>query len=184
MHRIAIDRRLVVTAFLLAASACGFQRAALAQDEEESGLRVPGAFSTESAYGGQSLRLDDRAGTDAPTVELVTERYANGKPYIERQVTLDTQGNYVNHGTWKMWAADGTAIAEGQYEMGQRVGTWTRWYGRNETGQFCQRPDGRPMADRGRRRAPDHADLTQRRQAKRHGDHLAAQRQDRPAVVV
>ena len=33
-------------------------------------------------------------------VEQVTERYPNGKIKIERQVTKDAAGNYVNHGTY------------------------------------------------------------------------------------
>jgi len=140
MHLISIDRKFIAAA-LLAVGVGGFQPAAQAQDGE--GLRVPGAFSSEANYGGQSLRLDDRAGTDAPTVELVTDRYPDGKPRVERQVTLDTQGNYVNHGTWKMLAADGTPISEGQYEMGKRVGTWTRWYGRNETRVLNAQPFNR-----------------------------------------
>ncbi|MEX2315804.1 MAG: hypothetical protein WD669_01540 [Pirellulales bacterium] len=130
MQRVSIDRRFVAKAVLLTISAVGFQRAALAEDREP--LRVPEAFSSD-ATSAHTMRLDDRDGAGAATVEIVTERYPDGKPRIERQVALDTQGNYVNHGTWKMYAADGTALAEGQYDMGKRVGTWTRWLARKDS---------------------------------------------------
>ena len=62
-------------------------------------------------------------------VEVVRERYADGKVRVERQVTLDGEGNYVNHGAWKLFSTAGDVAAEGQYNFGQRVGTWTRWVG-------------------------------------------------------
>src|SRR5690349_15541026 len=37
-------------------------------------------------------------------VEIVRERYADGKVRIERQVTLDADGDYVNHGAWKQYS--------------------------------------------------------------------------------
>jgi antitoxin component YwqK of YwqJK toxin-antitoxin module len=69
---------------------------------------------------------------DFSEVEVVRERYSNGAVKIEREVTLDGEGNYVNHGAWKMWNAKGALIAEGQYDMGKRIGSWTRWHGRGE----------------------------------------------------
>ena len=65
-------------------------------------------------------------------VEIVRERYADGKVKVERQVTLDADGNYVNHGVWKQFSQTGDVIAEGQYNFGQRIGMWTRWVGRND----------------------------------------------------
>jgi antitoxin component YwqK of YwqJK toxin-antitoxin module len=73
-------------------------------------------------------------------IETVRERYPDGKIRIERQVTMDPTGNYVNHGTWKMLTPSGAVSAEGQYYMGQRVGLWTRWHGRNETPVFNEFP--------------------------------------------
>jgi antitoxin component YwqK of YwqJK toxin-antitoxin module len=65
-------------------------------------------------------------------VEIVRERYADGKVRIERQVTLDSEGNYVNHGAWKQYSQKGDVIAEGTYNFGLRAGMWTRWIGQNE----------------------------------------------------
>ncbi|HJQ80460.1 MAG TPA: hypothetical protein VJ828_10920 [Lacipirellulaceae bacterium] len=73
-------------------------------------------------------------------IETVRERYPDGKIRIERQVTLDDTGNYVNHGTWKMLTPSGAVSAEGQYYMGERVGLWTRWHGRNESPVFNEFP--------------------------------------------
>lgn len=69
-------------------------------------------------------------------VELVRERYNDGAIRIERQTTLDREGNYVNHGTWKMFSQGGEVIAEGHYHFGRRVGLWTRWHGKNDAEMF------------------------------------------------
>jgi len=73
-------------------------------------------------------------------VELVRERYSDAKVKIERQVTLNGDGNYVNHGAWKMYSTNGDVIAEGQYNFGQRVGLWTRWHGRKDSASLNEFP--------------------------------------------
>ncbi len=73
-------------------------------------------------------------------VELVRERYPDGKVRVERQVTLDGEGNYVNHGAWKQYSTKGDVVAEGQYSFGQRVGMWTHWIGRNDSKLLSQYP--------------------------------------------
>lgn len=60
--------------------------------------------------------------------ELIKERFPNGTIKVERETTQDAQGNYVNHGSWKMWDERGNLMAQGQYEYGNRIGTWVRWY--------------------------------------------------------
>jgi antitoxin component YwqK of YwqJK toxin-antitoxin module len=65
--------------------------------------------------------------------EVFTERYPDGKVKVEREVALDAEGNYVNHGPWRMWTASGQLIAEGNYEHGKRIGLWTRWHERNDS---------------------------------------------------
>jgi antitoxin component YwqK of YwqJK toxin-antitoxin module len=73
-------------------------------------------------------------------VEVVRERYNDGAIHIERQTTLDRDGNYVNHGAWKMFAPSGNVLAEGQYHFGKRVGLWTRWHGANDSKLFSENP--------------------------------------------
>jgi antitoxin component YwqK of YwqJK toxin-antitoxin module len=69
-------------------------------------------------------------------VELVRERYSDGSIHIERQTTLDRDGNYVNHGSWKMFDQGGDILAEGHYHFGRRVGLWTRWHGKKDGNMF------------------------------------------------
>ncbi len=73
-------------------------------------------------------------------VELVRERYTDGAVRIERQTTLDRDGNYVNHGTWKMFSPKGEVAAEGHYHFGRRVGMWTRWLGSKDAELFKAAP--------------------------------------------
>lgn len=73
-------------------------------------------------------------------VEVVRERYPDGSIKIERQTTLDRDGNYVNHGTWKMFSPKGDVLAEGQYHFGQRVGLWTRWHAAKDSPVFGEAP--------------------------------------------
>src|SRR5712675_235955 len=72
--------------------------------------------------------------------ETIRERYDDGKVRIERLVTLDDDGNYVNHGEWKMLSRAGDVIAEGHYDMGKRIGTWTRWNGRQDVPELSEFP--------------------------------------------
>jgi antitoxin component YwqK of YwqJK toxin-antitoxin module len=70
------------------------------------------------------------------TVEVIRERYPNRNVKIEREVTQDDEGNYVNHGSWKMWDERGNLVAEGRYDLGARTGRWTRWHRRDDSPLF------------------------------------------------
>jgi antitoxin component YwqK of YwqJK toxin-antitoxin module len=65
-------------------------------------------------------------------IEVVRDRYPDGKTKIERQVVLDLTGNYVNHGEWKHLNPKGGVIAQGHFEMGKRLGPWMNWHGPRE----------------------------------------------------
>lgn len=60
--------------------------------------------------------------------EVIRERYPNRNVKIERHVAQDAEGNFVNHGSWKMWDEQGRAMGGGEYVQGQRQGTWTRHF--------------------------------------------------------
>lgn len=121
------------------AIAAGLTSAAAAND---------GNFQTPSKYA--NVFLSDIEATEYSEikaepgvngeVELVRERYKDGKTRIERQVALNGDGNYVNHGAWKLYSPVGDVVAEGQYNFGQRVGMWTRWIGRNDSPMFNEFP--------------------------------------------
>ena len=81
----------------------------------------------------------------APKVETETirERFKNGKVHIERQVTLDGNQNYVNHGNFTEWSAKGEVTASGTYEMGERQGTWVKFYQAKDAALFSTQPYAR-----------------------------------------
>lgn len=60
------------------------------------------------------------------STEVVTERYPNGSLKVQREVTQDNQGNYVNHGTWSMWDSRGRLTVKGEYQLGKKHGVWAR----------------------------------------------------------
>ncbi len=72
--------------------------------------------------------------------EVFVERFADGSIKVEREVTLDAEGNYVNHGPWRMWNQAGKLLAEGSFEYGQRTSIWTRWYDRGDAPLLNQTP--------------------------------------------
>lgn len=58
--------------------------------------------------------------------ETVRERYPNGKIHIERQVALDDNSNFINHGTYQEFTVNGDLAVSGQYTQGKRSGTWIK----------------------------------------------------------
>jgi antitoxin component YwqK of YwqJK toxin-antitoxin module len=88
----------------------------------------------------------DGAGASRPAKEAVTdvvrERYSNGAPRIERHVAQDAEGNFFNHGPWKMWDAQGRVMAVGQYRDDQRDGPWVRFFKAGEA-EMIAGPIGR-----------------------------------------
>lgn len=59
-------------------------------------------------------------------VEMITERYANGKVRIQRYVCQDANRNYVNHGTWTAYSPQGKMLAQGEFQDGKMHGKWMR----------------------------------------------------------
>jgi antitoxin component YwqK of YwqJK toxin-antitoxin module len=92
--------------------------------------------ATWVAPGGNCLvvaeEFADSAAASVRTAETIRERFPNGQIKIERDVTIDAAGNYVNHGAWRMWNVDGELVAEGRYDMGRRSGRWVRQFQRDE----------------------------------------------------
>lgn len=75
-----------------------------------------------------------------PGTEIVRERYPDGKIRVERQVVLDDDSNYVNHGYWKHFLPDGQIAAEARFQRGIKTGVWFRWISEKETNLFRQPP--------------------------------------------
>lgn len=77
-----------------------------------------------------------------PTTEVICERYATGAMRVERYVAQDSEGNYFNHGPWKMWDAQGRILAAGQYRDDERDGAWVRFY-RSGEAEIASGPIGK-----------------------------------------
>ncbi len=60
--------------------------------------------------------------------EIIVERYTNGQKKIEREVAMDHEENFVNHGPMRIYNSKGVFVGGGDFEWGRRVGKWTRIY--------------------------------------------------------
>ena len=80
------------------------------------------------------------AADPAADVELVRERFDNGVIHIEREVTLDVEGNYIRHGKWTEWDERGMKIAHGSYVDNRRHGEWVRLHSGREIALFREAP--------------------------------------------
>ena len=72
--------------------------------------------------------------------ETITERYPDGKTKIKRQVTQDSEENYVNHGPWIEYDQAGNEIMGGTYRLGERDGEWFRYFTPKEAKIFSSAP--------------------------------------------
>ena len=72
--------------------------------------------------------------------ETIKERYPSGKVKIERVVSQDSEGNFVNHGSWTMWDENGRTLAEGDFRNNRRQGVWTRFHSPNDSNLFSENP--------------------------------------------
>ncbi|MBA3480783.1 MAG: hypothetical protein H0T51_03115, partial [Pirellulales bacterium] len=106
--------------------------------DDTSALRqLKRAYGTAPGEYGLALEAGAHQADGEP--EIVRERYPDGKVNIERHATVDPDGNYVNHGPWKMLNQAGDVVAEGQFNTGRRIGLWSQWHGRQAApllGQF------------------------------------------------
>lgn len=62
-------------------------------------------------------------------VEIIRQRDDSGRVRVHREVALNEQGDYVNHGVWRAFDPAGELIGQGRYAMGKPVGVWSRWAG-------------------------------------------------------
>ncbi|HZZ72857.1 MAG TPA: hypothetical protein VFE24_11430 [Pirellulales bacterium] len=105
-------------------------RAKLAPPEQ-----APAPVAPSAAESSTPIIEHHEVAKDAP-IEVIQERYPNRAVKVERQVTQDTDGNYINHGSWTMWDDKGRMVATGEFRNGVRHGAWSRWYGASEGEMF------------------------------------------------
>ncbi len=73
-------------------------------------------------------------------IEVIYQRYDDGKVQIKRHVMQDAAGNYVKHGVWQLFNRRGQILAEGQYNQGMMEGQWQRWHQSSSGGIFSSAP--------------------------------------------
>jgi antitoxin component YwqK of YwqJK toxin-antitoxin module len=103
--------------------------AASAEEPTRVAMDLPGAMDASALS--EPVPDPDVAPLETPLsqttnqgVELVTERYSDGSVKIEREVTLDDENNYVNHGSYAMYDRSGKIVRTGEYRMGNQHGQW------------------------------------------------------------
>jgi len=58
--------------------------------------------------------------------ESVRERFKNGMIKIEKNVTIDSDGNFVTHGLYTEWNEKGALVQTGNYKNGKLDGAWIK----------------------------------------------------------
>lgn len=101
------------------------------------------SFSRRNQDDVEEVDLGESVGRRVPLsnqTETIYQRYPDGKVQIERLVAQDADGNFYNHGPWKLLSPSGQTIAEGVFQLGLMEGTWQRWYAGGEDTIFALRP--------------------------------------------
>ena len=85
---------------------------------------------------------DEESGIAAPgrAIEIIQERYPGGELKVRREVTQDSQDNYILHGEWKMWDEAGNLVGAGEYRNNRREGAWFRIHGAKDAELFTAKP--------------------------------------------
>lgn len=73
-------------------------------------------------------------------IEWIRQRYPDGKVQVEREVSQDAEGNYFNHGNWRLFNPTGQVLAEGLFQKGLMEGPWQRWHAANDAPIFTIAP--------------------------------------------
>ena len=98
--------------------------------------------STRRRHG---CRPRDRAAAadvvDMGKLEMITERYPDGKVKVEREVGQDAAGNYFNQGTYKLYSPNGEVIKSGEFLNGKQHGKWTQQLAKDEGHLFSASQD-------------------------------------------
>ena len=79
------------------------------------------------------------ADPNAP-VEVIEERFDDGRVKVRREVTLDTEGNYIKHGVWKSFSITEDEVASGNFKNNHRDGVWTKTLNWGDAGILNELP--------------------------------------------
>lgn len=136
-----MTRHAVSTSVLFIAAAIAYPANALGEQSAET--IAPAASPSDVAAESDGVAALDEIGAAVPPpaflhehlgedCEIVTERYPDGRVSVERQVVLNDDEDFVNHGNFAAYARDGSILGTGQYDMGQKTGEWTRSFAKGE----------------------------------------------------
>ncbi len=85
-------------------------------------LALAGAnVHADSIESNQPVAVDENA-----PIEVIEERYEDGRVKVRREVTLDVEGNYVKHGEWRSFSVTEEEVASGKYQNNKRDGVWRK----------------------------------------------------------
>ena len=91
---------------------------------------------------GNPLRFEGNPGetVDMSGTEIIRQRYPDGKIQVMRSVMQDEEGNYFNHGPWRLFNKQSQVLAEGQFVKGYMEGSWQRWHNPTKDSMFASKP--------------------------------------------
>ena len=84
--------------------------------------------------------VEDGTSTNQAGPQTIRQRYEDGRDQLVRQVIQDEEGNYYNHGPWRLYNRRGEIVATGQFVDGYMDGTWERWHSKNSSQMFQNQP--------------------------------------------
>lgn len=86
--------------------------------------------------------ISDPSEFDTEGLEEIRQNFPDGRPRIIRYVLQDEEGNYYNHGPWKVFsrAQQQEIVASGVYRHGRMQGQWRRQHDANSGGLFKTKP--------------------------------------------
>jgi antitoxin component YwqK of YwqJK toxin-antitoxin module len=87
---------------------------------------TPETQQLDSALDDLGVAFDPEVSVPTSSHEIVRDRFPNGRLRVERQVVLDGNGNYVNHGDYAEWNQAGEIVTTGRFSMGKRHGAWIK----------------------------------------------------------
>ncbi len=98
------------------------------EESESIGESDPnlGGFSVIVEEDTESSDETESGTTTNLKTEMVVQRFANGKPQVERWVSEDEFGDFVNHGKYTEYDPSGKVVASGEYYFGKQQGGWTK----------------------------------------------------------
>jgi antitoxin component YwqK of YwqJK toxin-antitoxin module len=108
---------------------------------QESSGPVPENLAGKAVSSAAIPQLPSEAATPEPRIEQITERYPDGSIRIERQVTQDAEGNYVNHGVFTEYDPKGRILRGGEYCNGKLNGRWVQNFDAGQQSLFSGRLD-------------------------------------------